>query len=329
MPEIIGWSSRKFYDDRLIPLRQFGADRLAPLKVVHVQGGYEAEAKQIVEKLAELLEDPAYTAPPRTFGIIALQGTGQVRLIEDMIHDGFGTATVERHDIRVGIPPDFQGAERDVIMLSMVIAEPRQARTGQGDQRRYNVAASRARDQMWLFTSVKRDRLSHEDLRFSLLEHMEAPSSPWGESPALDTVSPDERQEPFDSLFEQRVFRAIRQRGYHVIPQFPVGRRRRIDLVVCGHGSRLAVECDGRIAHATPAQVRADMDRERELRRVGWRFWRVRESEFAFDAERALEPLWAELARLEIHPAGEMAPTAHDRTSGGPRLTEGHQDDRP
>jgi very-short-patch-repair endonuclease len=312
MPEIIGWSSRKFYNDSLIPLRQFGADRLEPLKVVHVQGGHvegrdgnirnEPEAKLIVEKLRELLEDPAYATDPKKFGIIALQGTGQAPLIEGMILDSFEPSVVERHDIRVGTPPDFQGAERDVIMLSMVIAEPRQARTQLTDQRRYNVAASRARDQMWLFTSVKRDGLSRDDLRYSLLEYMEAPPSPWGESPALDQVSPDEPQDPFDSLFEQRVFRTIRQRGYHVIPQLKVGRQRRIDLVVSGSSSRLAVECDGRIAHRTPAQVRDDMERERELRRAGWKFWRVRDSEFSFNPERAMESLWAELARLGIHP---------------------------
>ena len=100
---------------------------------------------------------------------------------------------------------------------------------------------------------------------------MEDPPSSLGESIAADDVPADLRQQPFESLFEQRVFLAIRRRGYHVTPQFPVGRRR-IDLVVSGHSGRLAVECDGRVAHSTPDQIRDDMERERELRRVGWKF---------------------------------------------------------
>jgi very-short-patch-repair endonuclease len=257
------------------------------------------EAKQLVEKLNEMLEDPAYAE--KTFGVIALQGTGQARLIEDQMLETLDPAVIERHEIRVGTPPEFQGDERDVMLLSMVVVEPRRALTRAEEQRRFNVAASRARDQMWLFTSVPRGRLTRDDLRFSLLSYMENPPPFLGESPSAEEVPADERRPPFESLFEQRVFLAIRRRGYHVIPQFKVSGRR-IDLVVSGGSGRLAVECDGRVAHSTPDQVRGDMERERELRRVGWEFWRVRESEYCFDPERALAPLWQELGRRGISP---------------------------
>jgi very-short-patch-repair endonuclease len=321
MPEIIGWSSQQFYEPPLQPLRQFGADRLDPLRIVTVEGAFtegrdqnvrnQPEAKYLVEKLHEMLADPAYVE--KTFGVIALQGTGQARLIENLILESVDPAVMQRHEIRVGTPPEFQGDERDVILLSMVVVEPKRALTRQEEQRRFNVAASRARDQMWLFSSVARDCLSQHDLRFSLLSYMENPPSYLGESPSAKAVSADERQQPFDSLFEQRVFLAIRRRGYHVIPQFHVSGRR-IDLVISGANGRLAVECDGRVAHSTPDQVRADMDRERELRRVGWEFWRVRESEFAFDPERALTGLWRELERRGISPGVSEQPVG-DRTS--------------
>lgn len=325
MPEIIGWSSGQFYDPPLQPLRQFGADRLDPLQVVIVDGAYTEgrdqkvrnplEAKQLVEKLHEMLADPAYAE--KTFGVIALQGTGQARLIEDQILETLDPAVIERHEIRVGTPPEFQGDERDVMLLSMVIVEPRRALTRAEEQRRFNVAASRARDQMWLFTSVPRGQLSRDDLRLSLLSYMENPPSSLGESPFAEDVSANERQPPFESLFEQRVFLAIRRRGYHVIPQFKVSGRR-IDLVVSGTSGRLAVECDGRVAHSTPDQVRSDMDRERELRRVGWEFWRVRESEFCFDAEQALAPLWQELGRRGISPGVTERPVGSESSSWAP-----------
>lgn len=44
VPEIIGFSNRIAYEPeniRLVPVRQFGADRLDPVKVVHVPDGYE------------------------------------------------------------------------------------------------------------------------------------------------------------------------------------------------------------------------------------------------------------------------------------------------
>ena len=229
-----------------------------------------------------------------------------------MIVERLDPAVVEQRDLQVGTPPQFQGDQRDVILLSMVITTPGRALTSRDDQRRFNVAASRARDQMMLFTSVRPDQLRSNDLRRGLLTYMQNPS-PWQEPlPALDDVQEDIRQRPFDSLLEQRVFLRLRRRGYHVIPQYPVNDRR-IDLVVVGAAGRLAVECDGRAWHTSPDQVKEDL--ERELRRFGWRFWRIRESEFCFDPERALQSLWQELDGRGIKPGPILNDAGQDSTS--------------
>ncbi|MEV4531900.1 histone-like nucleoid-structuring protein Lsr2 [Streptosporangium sp. NPDC049304] len=309
MPEIIDFSSRQFYaDEPLVPLRQFGADRLPPLRVVRVTGASSegsatrlrnvAEAEAIVERILTCAEDPAYH--DKTFGVVVMQGTWQTQLIHDMLLDRLDTKEWERRRLRVGTPPDFQGDERDVMFLSMVIAERRSAVTSTEWQRRFNVAASRAKDQMWLFHSVSPDLLSPMCLRRSLLGYMlNPPTTPLSSS--LSDVTPDSRHPAFDSLFEQRVFLRIQERGYNVVPQVEVNGRR-IDLVVSGAEGRLAVECDGDFWHGTPEQREADLDRERELKRAGWRFWRIRESEFYFDPATAMESLWAELDRRGISP---------------------------
>ncbi|MET7797412.1 AAA domain-containing protein [Streptomyces decoyicus] len=311
MPEIINWSSTQFYpDNELVPLRQYGADRLRPLEVVHVHEGHcegrgdtlvnRPEAERIVATLQELAEDGAYAK--RSFGVIVLRSGHQTRLLENLIDTRIDPAIRERHNIRVGTAEQFQGDERDVILLSLVIdAGHTRALTGQGDGRRFNVAASRARDQMWLFTSVTPDQLRSRDLRHSLLTYMQAPPELQGTSPSLSAVSPDEPCKPFESLFEQRVFRRIKERGYHVVPQWKISGKR-IDLVVVGEAGRLAVECDGSPYHSNPDQIREDYERERELRRAGWQFWRVRSSEFALSPEDSLAPLWKRLDALGIRP---------------------------
>ncbi|MFD0883426.1 histone-like nucleoid-structuring protein Lsr2 [Streptosporangium algeriense] len=311
MPEIIDFSSRQFYaDEPLVPLRQFGADRLPPLRVVRVQGARtegsatrlrnEVEAQAIVDQILSCQEDLAYS--DKTFGVVVLQGSAQVQLIHNMLLDRLDPKNWERRRLRVGTPPDFQGDERDVVFLSMVIAERRSAVTSTEWQRRFNVAASRAKDQMWLFHSVSPDLLSPVCLRRSLLTYMLNPPTAPLMTP-LDDVTSDDPHPDFDSLFEQRVFLRIRQRGYHVVPQVEVNGRR-LDLVVSGAKGRLAVECDGDFWHGTPEQREADLDRERELKRAGWRFWRVRESEFYFDPAAAMESLWDELDRRGILPGG-------------------------
>lgn len=302
MPEIIGWSSRQFYSDApLIPLRQYGADRLLPLRTTHIPGAFAEgtstklrnprEAEAIVDAVAACLDDPAYDG--KTMGVVVLQGTGQIAMLLNLLHSRIPAAAWEQRRLRVGTPPDFQGDERDVVFLSMVVAEPPRAVTMLEWQRRFNVAASRARDQMWLFHSVTLDTLSPSDLRRGLLAYMCHPPAP-DATGRLDDVRDDEPHPAFDSLFEQRVFNRIRLRGYHVTPQVEVNRRR-IDLVVTGAKGRLAVECDGDAWHSSAEQRADDLYRELGLKRAGWRFWRVRGSEYFFDPDAAMSGLWAAL----------------------------------
>ncbi|MGY0465402.1 AAA domain-containing protein [Kitasatospora sp. cg17-2] len=327
MPEIIGWSSATFYTPPgLIPLRQYGGERLDPLLTHYIEGGVAEgrdsrirnpkEAAAIVDCLAELTADPTYEN--KTMGVIVLQGTfGQVKLLEQLIEQRLPAPVRERHRIRVGTPAQFQGDERHVVLLSMVVDRVRRIAGGlRSEQQAYNVAASRAQDQMRLFYSVPPDQLKPGDLRLNLLGYMQNPPAGLAEADDIGPVLPDVRRAPFDSLFEQQVYLRLKQRGYHVVPQYPAGSKR-IDLVVVGARGRLGVECDGDHYHSTLDQLRYDQQRDRELQRVGWRFWRIRESEFRFDPDEALAGLWPELDRQGIHPADYS------------RQTSASQDDQP
>jgi superfamily I DNA and/or RNA helicase len=123
------------------------------------------EATAIAEAIVARLSDSTYD--DRTFGVVVLQGTGQVALIQDLLHERVPAAVWEQRKLRVGTPPDFQGDGRHVMFASMVVAATPRAVTAMEWQRRFNVAASRAQDQMWLFHSVTLDALSTSDLRYS------------------------------------------------------------------------------------------------------------------------------------------------------------------
>jgi very-short-patch-repair endonuclease len=330
MPEIITWSSNMFYRDApLEPLRQFGADRLPPLQHTYVPGAEtepargsvvnRVEARAIVDSVVACLDDLAYEG--RTFGVVVLQGQPQADLITNELRQRISDSAWNERRLRVGSPPDFQGDERHVVWLSMVAApnSPLRALTRRNFEQSFNVAASRAQDQLWLFHSVTPDALSQADLRHSLLTYVQSEGASAIE-PVLDDVEPDRRHTAFDSLFEQRVFLDLVNRGYHVTPQVE-SNHRRIDLVVTGAAGKLAVECDGEAFHSTPEQRAADLDREQELKRCGWTFARVRESFYYLDKEAALAPVWAALDRLGIGPLGTI--------TGGlwtPRGSDGEDD---
>ena len=324
MPEIIQFSNQISYSagTPLIPLRQYGSSRLPSLKTTFVDDAIskvgsgqfpqnEKEAQAIVNQIKECIIDPAYKG--KTFGIISLQGKVQVQIIEKALAE-IDKNEIEQRAIQVGDAYTFQGDERDVIFLSMAVAKdwPMKAFTKSTYKKRYNVAASRAKDQMWLFHSVEINDLSKEDFRWQLLEHcMSAPQTrKVCSSEKLQELdlkiketpnkTPQNAPDPFRSWFEARVFSQIAHRGYNIIPQYEVSGYK-IDIVIIGSKGRLAVECDGDYWHSVDEQEAKDLERQWNLERCGWTFWRVRESEFNRNKKEALNSLWEILDKMQIY----------------------------
>lgn len=325
VPDIIAFSNHHVYEGKLKPLRYPNPKgMLKPALVpVYVEKGYmntnakvnEPEAKAIVEKLIECLNDPAYqTRPdgkPCTFGIVSLLAEDQAKYIEKLLRQevGKGTLTeklIEERRIECGDAYKFQGDERDVMFLSMVKAlDPKNPNdtvaplVNEDAKRRFNVAASRARDQMFLFHSLPLESLHNKsDWRYKILA--------WFYDPKQEELNAGRAalKREFDagraSQFSYDVGNVLIDRGYQVIPEYPVIGYR-IDLVVQGAETRLAVECDGDQYH-TLDNWEEDQIRERQLRRAGWEFWRLTGSAYYRYKGHALESLWTKLDEMGIKP---------------------------
>ena len=320
MPEIIEFSNSLCYStDPLIPLRQYPPDRLEPLRSIYVQKGYKEgdgqrvrnkpEAEVLVNEVIKYCKDSRYQG--MTMGVIVLQGEAQAYLIEEMLLSRLGAEEMDKRRLICGNPYSFQGDERDVIFLSMVAAPNERigVLTKESDRRRFNVAASRARDQMILFHSATGNHMGGQCFRRRLLDYFYNAKPkmpiPLGEDALREMAlranrSIEKPPEPFDSWFEVDVALAIASQGYKVVPQFKFADKR-IDLVVQGNKAQFAVECDGDFWHGLN-EYTADMDRQRKLERCGWRFVRIRESQYYVDPAAALESLWIALDRMGIRP---------------------------
>ena len=95
------------------------------------------------------------------------------------------------------------------------------------------------------------------------------------------------------------LYRYIKE-DFFVIPQWSVSRYK-IDMVIMGHDKKLAVECDGDIYHGEEQEA-SDLERQWHLESCGWTFYRLRSSEFYYDPDHALEGLWKQLEKMQIHP---------------------------
>jgi len=322
VPEIIAFSNHHIYEGKLKPLRYpHPKGLLKPALIpVLIEKGYqntnnkvnEPEAKAIVEKIAELLESPDYQQRPDghlcTFGVISLLAEDQAKYIKELLlrHPKIGERVIEERNITCGDAYAFQGDERDVMFLSMVKAlDPNnpndtvKALTDRGTAQRFNVAATRARDQVFLYHSIPvQEFRNQDDWRYKILN--------WYYDPKTEELEVGRQalKKEYDSgrasQFSFDVGNILIDRGYQVLPEYPVIGYR-IDLVVQGENARLAVECDGDQYH-TLENWEADQIRERQLRRAGWEFWRVSGSSFYCYKEKALDSLWKKLEELGIKP---------------------------
>lgn len=301
VPEIIHFSNDLSYGGQMIPLRlPLDTEKIEPpVTSIKVNEGYNdekdkdvniPEAEAILQDMQKMIEDPKFNG--QTFGVIALQGQKQSKLLETKIREAIGDKEFVKRKVICGNAYTLQGDERDIIFLSMVVAPPRRFMpfVKTSDKQRFNVAASRGKNQMRLYHSVELEHLNTDDLRYKLLSYCKNPTR------VNELV--ENLEEKCDSPFEIDVLRMIVARGYKVTPQVEVGRYR-IDFVIEGMRDRLAVECDGEKWHG-PEKFDDDMMRQESLERAGWRFWRVRGREFYFDRVKAMESLWEKLDELGI-----------------------------
>ncbi|MCF8163439.1 MAG: AAA family ATPase [Polynucleobacter sp.] len=308
VPEIIQFSNSLCYNYTIKPLRESSSTVLKPALVAHrVDGSSEdkinkIEANEIANLISACIELPEYAQ--KTFGVITMVGEKQADLINEMLRARLDPVDYEQRRILCGNPAQFQGDERDVIFLSLVDSKedgegPLSLRQDGADglwKKRFNVASSRAKDQLWVVHSLdSQTQLKPNDVRRRLIEHAIDPSNLMNTLEAGLTKT--------ESPFEAEVFKILSSKGFKVTPQWQVGAYR-IDLVVVGGGKRLAVECDGERWHYDKAEE--DLSRQALLERLGWTFVRIRGSVFYKDRspgrDAAITPVLAKLNELGIFP---------------------------
>lgn len=309
VPEIIGFSNALSYDFKIKPLRDAGSSEITPAVVnFRVADGKRVnkenvvEAMNIVALIQACIDQPEYRN--KTFGVISLLGDEQARRIQTLLSEHINVAEIESRHILCGNASNFQGDERDIIFLSLVDSHSDDGPLslmgfGVDDafRKRYNVAVSRARDQLWVVDSLdSANDLKPEDIRKRLIDYSLNPT-------AIDNML--ERIEiESESPFELAVASTLASRGYHLVQQWRVGGYR-IDMVAMCGKKKVAIECDGEKYHQ---DVRADMERQAILERLGWRFIRIRGSEYYRNPEKTMERVVNELSSFGI------APEAHDET---------------
>ncbi len=175
---LIAFSNAKYYDNKLLTFPSTD-DIISKVSFVKVDGYYDKgktrqnsfEAKAIVNEIVKRLLDPQLSK--RSIGVVTFSVVQQI-LIEDMLNEVFKSkpelekAAYEREEsLFIKNLENVQGDERDVILFSICYGPDKDGKVSlnfgpinrDGGWRRLNVAVSRARYEMRVFSTLTSDQI--------------------------------------------------------------------------------------------------------------------------------------------------------------------------
>lgn len=310
---LIAFSNYQYYDNKLYTFPS--PDDLTPVVKLHsIDGIYDrgksrqnrAEAEAIVIEVTRRLSDSELKK--KSIGIVTFS-QAQQRLIEDLLDEHFNQKPeLEQSAFLNIIEPLFvknletvQGDERDVIIFSIGYGPDTQGRISLnfgplnqlGGWRRLNVAVSRARQEMLVFSSLRADQIDLSktnskgvaDLK-AFLEYAEH-----GKQKLYAQLQVSNNAEP-ESLFEELVSKALEERGHRVHLQVGCSGYR-IDMAIVDPNNPgrylLGIECDGATYHRAKTARDRDKLRESVLRQLGWDIHRIWSTDWWENPQREIE----------------------------------------
>lgn len=316
---LISFSNKTYYGGELItfptadPLRSDQGLVVHDINGIYDRGGSGTntdEAKAVVAHLEHHVLNPKCS---QSIGVVTFNQKQQ-QLIEGL-WDRALTANplLEQACEKLSQPitiknlESVQGDERDVILFSTTFGKDADGRfmlnfgpLGQvGGERRLNVAITRARDKMEIFSSfhpneIDPSRVTHQgvrDLREWLL---------FARGGNLNVGLSESLGLP-DSPFELAVLNGLTARGWIVQPQVGCSGYR-IDIAVVDPRNKnyylAGVECDGATYHSFKAARDRDKQRQSILEGLNWNIVRVWSTDFFENSARELDRVSNALKKL-------------------------------
>ena len=320
---LIAFSNHRYYGGSLVtfpsPVTEDRAVSFHHVKGVYEKGGArinKPEAKALVADVVARLKSPGFRESKLTIGVVTFN-TEQQGLIEDLLDEErrrdpalepyFGE--VELEPLFVKNLESVQGDERDIMYFSITYGPDLAGAVSmnfgpmnrEGGERRLNVAITRARHELRVFSSLKGEQmdlartqaLGVRDLKH-FLEFAERGTRALAEATRGSLGD-------FESPFEEAVASALAGKGWELHTQIGASSFR-VDLAVVhpdARGSYLTgIECDGATYHRSATARDRDMLREQVLRGLGWEILRVWSTDWWVDKAGTLAKLDAKLRGL-------------------------------
>lgn len=338
---LIAFSNAHYYQNRLITFPAPVVDDRA-VRLVRVDGIYDRgksrtnviEARTLVadavQRMRTWLNLPEADRP--TLGIVTFNAQQQALILDlldearrsnDKLEWFFSDDRVEPTIVKN--LENIQGDERDVILFSITFSKDAAGKrtmdfgalNRDGGERRLNVAVTRARQELVVFSGFSADEIDTSRTKAIGAQHLKA-FLDFASRGAVALAAQDAGPVGgFDSPFEEAVAAELVRNGWSVVPQVGISGYR-IDLGVRHPdlaGAYLAgVECDGATYHSSATARDRDKVREQVLRGLGWNIVRVWSTDWWFDPKGAAQRLQESLEAALTESRARAAQDASEAT---------------
>ena len=310
---LIAFSNHCYYDDGLITFPS--PQEMTAVKLHLVNGVYgrsssrtnRKEAEAVVAEVVRRLKDPELSR--FSIGVVTFS-IAQQSLIEDLLDEAKSGDPELEALLECAVEPIFvknlenvQGDERDVILLSVCYGPDQAGKISMNfgplnkdnGERRLNVAITRARWEVVLFSSITADQINLSrtssrgvaDLK-SFLDYADR-----GLRALAEVTTVDESAE-CESYFEEEVSKALRTEGYEIHNQVGASGYR-IDMAIVDPDNPgrylLGIECDGANYHSSKNARDRDKLRESVLNDLGWKLHRIWSTDWWHSPKQEMEKI--------------------------------------
>ena len=318
---LITFSNVHYYDSSLVTFPSPVTDDIA-VKFERVNGVYDRGATRTNRIEAEAIVkgiEKHYLTPAKahlTIGVVTFNQPQQA-LIETLL-DARRRASLEldraiaarsHEPLFIKNLENVQGDERDVIFFSITFGPDAAGKTtmnfgplnGEGGHRRLNVAISRAREAVVIYSTLLPEQIELSKVRAAGVRDLKHYLEFAIKGPrALVEQSMPTGLAP-DSPFETAVIKILRNHNWEVHPQVGCSGYR-IDIGVVDPRARgrylVGIECDGRTYHSGATARDRDRLRQHVLEGLGWRIHRIWSTDWWLNPEGEMKKILERLQTL-------------------------------
>lgn len=330
---LIAFSNAKYYDNKLLTFPSTD-DITSKVLFVPVEGFYDkgktrqnhSEAKAIVAEVVRRLTDNELSK--RSIGIVTFSSVQQI-LIDDLLTEVFVSrpdlekiALESEEPIFIKNLENVQGDERDVILFSVGYGPDIEGKVSlnfgpinrDGGWRRLNVAVSRARYEMKVFSTLRSDQI---DLNRTNSEGVAGLKAFLAYAEKGRTALPIRQLEKLTTAnaFESVIAEEIRKRGYEVHTHIGCSAYK-IDIGVVDPEDNekylLAILTDGENYHNAITSKDREIVQIDVLKLLGWNIYKIWSTAWWEKPEKVLKGIMTAVEsakenklRMSIHPNAE------------------------